>query len=145
MPWLVEKKSGIFHIGFRFRGEEITRSLKTRVERTAQAILHRVEETIDLVERGRLEVPTDADVGSFLLSDGKTCKPTVAPVKRIKAGELFDRYNESLPDDAIAAESLRFAGIHMRHVTLISPHRTGEERTARTSVVRGKNGRVTDE
>ena len=57
MPWLVEKKSGIFHIGFRFRGEEITRSLKTRVERTAQAILRRVEETIDLVERGRLEVP----------------------------------------------------------------------------------------
>ena len=84
MAWLVEKKSGIFHVGFRFGGEEITRSLKTRAERTAQAILHRVEETIDLVERGRLDVPADAEIGSFLLSDGKFSKPKPAPVKRLR-------------------------------------------------------------
>jgi len=30
-----------------------------------------VEESIRLVELGRLEIPPDADVASFLLSDGK--------------------------------------------------------------------------
>ena len=121
MAWLVKKKTGIFHLGIRFGGEELTRSLKTRSERVAQATLHRVEETIELVERGRLEIPADADVAAFLLSDGKieNRKPAAPKRKPLKLGELFEKYAASLPDNAVGPDSLRIAAVHMRHVARI--------------------------
>lgn len=93
MAWLVKKKSGIYHLGFRFVGEEIT--LKTRHERTAQAALHRIEETISLIERGRLEIPEEADVGTFMFSDGKIERPvqTCVRSKRLTLGQLFECYS----------------------------------------------------
>ena len=92
MAWLVRKNTGIIHLGFRFAGREINRSLKTRSERTAQAVLQRVEETIDLVERGRLELPEDADLATFILSDGKIEKRHTCPKRQITLGELFIEY-----------------------------------------------------
>jgi len=57
-----------FRIRFRYGGESYKRSLKTTDRCEANAILGRVEETIRLLERGRLEIPPDADPGVFILS-----------------------------------------------------------------------------
>lgn len=70
MAWLDRERSGIYHLGFNYGGRRFKRSLRTRDERSAEATLHRVEENIRLVTTGRLKIPLEADVPTFLISDG---------------------------------------------------------------------------
>ena len=77
-----------------------------------------IEENIELVERGRLEVPADADLMTFLVSDGRLAsKPKASG--QLQLGTLFEKYRESLPRDSHAPESLRISKIHMGHVARI--------------------------
>jgi hypothetical protein len=62
----LDPKSGNYYIRFRYGGMLFRRSLKTKDRREANAIRGRVTETILLVQRGRLEVPPEADPGIFL-------------------------------------------------------------------------------
>ncbi|NLF71295.1 MAG: site-specific integrase [Candidatus Anammoximicrobium sp.] len=63
-------------------------------------------------------MPRDADVPTFLLSDGKlNGKPTVA--SSITLASLFDKYRESLPDRSIEESTLYTARIHMNHVARV--------------------------
>ena len=55
--------SARYHIRFRYSGRAFKRALKTTDRGEAESVLGRVEETIRLLERGRLEMPTDADTG----------------------------------------------------------------------------------
>lgn len=71
MAWLQEDPSGNYHVSFRFGGRKFKRSLRTSKAKEAQSRLERLEENIRLVEAGRIEFPSDADVPTFLLSDGK--------------------------------------------------------------------------
>ncbi|MDA0589625.1 MAG: site-specific integrase [Planctomycetota bacterium] len=115
--------SGNFHLHFRFGGNRFKRSLHTKHERKAVAVASHVEENIRLVKEGRLELPDDADVPTFLLSDGKLVEtPKVA--KNISLGSLFDRFRELTPDGAFEATSLRTFRGHMKHVTRILGERT---------------------
>ena len=87
--------SGRFRIRFRLQGQEFNRSIKTKERREAKAILGRVEETIMLIERGRMTIPDDAELGQFVLSDGKISRRPEAPkLRSIK--ELFAQYELSL-------------------------------------------------
>ena len=67
----LDARNNRFLIRFRFAGVEYKRSLKTDDEVEAQTIRLRAEETIRLLERGRLELPEECDVAAFILSDGK--------------------------------------------------------------------------
>ena len=60
--------SGRHRIRFRFAGRAYKRSLKTQDRREARAVVGRVDEMIRLLERGRLELPTGAEPGAFILS-----------------------------------------------------------------------------
>ena len=85
---------------------------------------HRLEDTMELVNRGRMEIPEDIpDVAAFLLSDGKISNPR-RPAKRMFVGDLFTQNSVSLPENAITKETLRVAQIHMRYVARI----VGEKR-----------------
>lgn len=128
MAWIDCERTGIFQIGFCFGGRRVKRSLRTRDQRVAEAAMHRVEENIRLVTTGRLTIPLDADVASFLLSDGKLATKELALPKIILLGDLFERYSTSIPPDALAPETLRIAAIHMRHVVRI----IGQRRQLRT-------------
>ena len=76
MPWLEEHPtSGRFKICFRWGGKKLKKTIKTSSLEKAQGILVRFQENIDLLERGRLEVPSDVDLATFLLSDGKLTRP----------------------------------------------------------------------
>ena len=79
MAWLEQENTGIYHICFRYQGLRIKRSSRTRDVRKAEAMMGRIEENVELIERGRLQVPSDADVFSFLLSDGKINASKPAP------------------------------------------------------------------
>ena len=59
MAWL-EKRAERYRINDRFGGVEQQVSLRTEDRKEADACLHRFEENLRLVERGRLEIPAGA-------------------------------------------------------------------------------------
>ena len=75
----IDSKSGFFKVRFRLQGIACKRSLKTNDPKEAKAVVARIEETIRLVERGRLDMPTDADPVAFVMSDGKQTSTDIAP------------------------------------------------------------------
>lgn len=124
MAWLEQEDSGIYYICFRYQGVRIKRSTRTREESKAEAMLGRIDENIGLVERGRLYVPDHADVFSFLLSDGQINTNKPAKIQTLKLSELYRSYRDSLPADALGADTLRIAEIHSNHVSrIIGPSR----------------------
>ncbi len=65
MASLQREPTGMFHITFCYGGKRFKRSLNTKSEKKALGRKANIEETIDLVERGRLNVPTGADTTQF--------------------------------------------------------------------------------
>jgi hypothetical protein len=76
MAWL-EKRRDTYHICFWHSGRHFSRSLGTARKGKAEAAEARLEENLVDLERGRLELPADADLLTFLLSDGKLARPVV--------------------------------------------------------------------
>ncbi len=121
MPWLEEHPtSGRFKISFRWAGKKVRKTVRARSRADADAILKRFEETLDLVQRGRIEVPPDCpDIGAFLLSDGKVVpKPPSAaepPPKAVALREVVDRYLAVHANGAMEKNSLATAKVHLEH------------------------------
>lgn len=113
-----DEASGRYRIRFDFGSVEYKRSIKTKDRKTALGIQARIEETIRLLEQGRLEIPTGADPAAFILSDGKlTGKPVVS--KMVTLGELIERYQKSLPEGAKEANTLTTERLHCKHLVRI--------------------------
>ncbi len=75
---------------FRWVGKQYRRSCETRSEKEAQDIKARIEGTIRLLKQGRIQMPKDADPGTWIVSDGKvSVKPVV---KSDRFGEVCDQY-----------------------------------------------------
>ena len=98
-----DEASGRYRIWFRYAGKPYKRSLKTTEKREAEAVVGRVEETIRLLERGRLDIPSDADPGVFILSDGKLNWKLTAE-QEYTLEKLLDLYPKSLPEGAKSAD-----------------------------------------
>ena len=115
MAWLQTDPSGNFHISFRFGGQKYKRSLKTKDPVDANARLHRIEDTIRLVESGRIELPESVDLPVFLLSDGKfNSKPKVTVT--ISLEKLFERYFDEIPADSLEENTIKGMKTHQRHL-----------------------------
>jgi len=114
MAWL-ERRGERFRIAFRFRGEKFRVNLKATDQKEADGCLARLEENLRLVERGRLVVPPGADLGLFLLSDGKLEKP-VEVVRSIRLAELFRTYQTQFTAGAKEAITREMEDIHMKHL-----------------------------
>src|SRR6266404_9332117 len=91
-----DEASGRYRIRFNFGGQEFKRSLKTKDRKVALGLQARVEETVRLLEQGRLGIPAGADPAAFILSDGKLNQKPVAQRLLTLAG-LFAAYREQLP------------------------------------------------
>ena len=107
MAWL-EQRGDTFRIAFRFRGEKFRVNLKATEPKEANGCLSRLEENLRLVERGRLDVPPGADLGLFLISDGKLEKP-VELVRAVRLSELFQTYQTEFTVGAKADFFFEFA------------------------------------
>ena len=118
MAWLEREPSGQFHVRFRIGSRKFKRSLKTKSESEAETRRVRLEETIQLVESGRLTVPAHVDLPTYLLSDGRLEQPLAVP-NTATLGRLFDEYIESLPEGSMETNSLYTAKIHMNHLRRI--------------------------
>jgi integrase len=118
MAWLEQHPtSGRFKICFRWGGQQFKKTVKTTHRSEAEAILIRLEENISLVERGRLQMPPDADIATFLLSDGKmTQPPKVEPTpKPLTLEDLHDLYVKTLSGGPMEANSLQTTKMHLKH------------------------------
>ena len=119
MAWLEHhRSSATFHVVFRLGGQRFRQSLRTADEQEANTRLSRLEETIRLVESGRLVLPEHADPAAFLLSDGKL-NGKLQVAERLTLGDLVQRYRAALPDGSLEPESLRIAELHIRHFVRI--------------------------
>jgi len=115
MAWL-ERRGKRFRVVFRFKYQRFLAILKTTDTKEAEACLGRVEENLRLVERGRLTVPDGADLGLFLLSDGKLEKP-VSLARTVRLAELFATYQSQFTAGAKEVITRAMEDIHMKHVT----------------------------
>ena len=74
----------------------------------------RLEETIRLIELGRIDLPDSVDISTFLLSDGKTNQKSV--VREASLGDLFIRFFDSLPEGSLEPGSIAMMQIHRGHL-----------------------------
>lgn len=110
-----DKASGNYRIHFRCQGRQFQRSLKTVNLKEARGALGRIEETIRLIERGRLEIPDSVDPAEFVLSDGKLSQP-VEVSKTLRLSELIAIYQASLPKGAKEDSTLHSEKLHFNHL-----------------------------
>jgi integrase len=118
MAWLEQHPtSGRFKICFRWGGQQVKKTVKITKRSEAEAVRLRLEENIGLVERGRLQLPPEADIATFLLSDGKmTQPPKVEPSpKPLTWGELRDLYVAAHSYGAMETNSLQTVTMHLKH------------------------------
>lgn len=118
MAWLEQHRtSGHYHLCFRFGGKKYRRTLDTDDAKSAEATRLRFEENLVLLERGRFELPPDADLITFLLSDGKLAsKPVIASTPLL--GDVFDRYLATCGNGSMEATSLEMLALHLKQIRL---------------------------
>jgi len=108
-----DKAANTFLVRFRFNGRSYKRSLRTGNNREARAVLGRIEETILLIERGRLEMPVNADPAAFILSDGKRIGERRSG-GALSLKQLFEVYEAELPPGSKEESTLQGERIHFK-------------------------------
>ncbi len=111
----LDSTSGFYRIRFRYQGRPYKRSIKTADETRAGGVLARVKETIRDLERGRLEMPADADPGMFIMSDGKQIKKIVSE-RPNTLEDVLTTYQESIPLGAKAETTVNTEKFHIAHL-----------------------------
>lgn len=119
---LQQEPSGVFHILFCFGGRRFKRSLKTKSEGTAVHRKEEIEETIALVQRGRLTIPDDVFAVDFLMAGGKHIDrlPRMKPVPRQQLSHftlksLFEQFFGSIPRGNLESNTLKTMRTHAAH------------------------------
>lgn len=114
----LEQRGNRFRVTFRLGGKKFQVALKAIESKEAQNCLARLEENLRLVERGRLTIPEGADVGLFLLSDGKL-EQRVKPVKVMTVGELVTKYKATFTIGVKEKNTAQTENIHHGHAERI--------------------------
>ena len=90
--WL-DPRTDNYLIKFHFGGKRFTRSCQTQKEGAANLLKARVEETISLLNTGRLVMPEDTpDPGTWIISGGKVQqKPKLPSAERARLAMYANR------------------------------------------------------
>lgn len=111
----IEQRNGRFNVIFRYSGRRFVRSLKTSDEGKAVRRRDEIQETIDLVERGKLAVPKNADLVTFFLSGGNLSERP-KPVNTIALSTLCEMFFDNLPSGSLEPTTIGLMQIHRRHL-----------------------------
>ena len=114
----LEQRGNRYRVAFRLGGQKHQVAVKASDCKEAEACLARLEENLRLVERGRLTIPDGADVGLFLLSDGKL-EQRVKTVKVMTVGELVAKYKATFTVGAKEKNTARTEKLHLGHAERI--------------------------
>lgn len=113
-----DKRNGNYLVRFRYDGQQYQRSCRTTRAPQAKRILATVEETLDLLNTGRLSLPEDTEIGRWILSGGKsgvTARQCNTVPTRL--GEVCDKYFADQGQKA--ASTLVREKPHIRHLKRI--------------------------
>ena len=114
----LEQRGNRFRAIFRLGGAKHSVSVKAADRKDAEAGLVRLEENLRLVERGRLVIPDGADVGLYLVSDGRL-EQKVETARTTRLAELFRAYRENFTAGAKEKITRRMENIHLNHLLRI--------------------------
>ena len=115
MAWNELDASGNYFVCFRVGKKRFKRSLGTKNQKAADNLTARLEENLQLVARGRLVIPSAADVVAFLLSDGRINGPLTIP-EQTNLSRLFDAYFKSIPQGSLEDTTIGGMKIHRKHL-----------------------------
>ena len=88
-----DKRTGNWIVMFRFGGKQFRRSCETTSNSDAVSVKARVEDTIRLLNIGRISIPPDADPGVWIMSEGKlTEKPKLPKHELRRLDEICTAY-----------------------------------------------------
>lgn len=112
----IRKKGDGWHCTFRFRGKRYYFAIGSVSEGQARAKGIEVDETLDLIERGRLTIPEGTSLEDFVAAGGKA--PVIAVrCETITCKQLFDHYLSTHANGTIEASSLSTARTHLHQIT----------------------------
>jgi integrase len=114
----LEQRGKQFRVIFRLGGIKHSVSVKAADRREAEGCRNRVEENVRLVERGRLTIPEGADVGLFLVSDGRLEKK-VEYVRPTRISELFQAYRDTFTIGVKEKITRKMEDVHLDHLLRI--------------------------
>ena len=114
----LEQRGKQFRVVFRLGGIRHFVSIKAADRKEAEAGLARLEENLRLVERGRLTVPDGADVGLYLISDGRL-EQKIEISRTTRLAELFRAYRENFTVGVKEKVTRKMEDIHLKHLLRI--------------------------
>lgn len=111
----MRRKGEGWHCTFRFRGRRYYFAAGNLSEQQARAKGAEVDETLDLIGRGRLTVPEGVSLEDFVAAGGKVPVVAVRP-ETITVRQLFDHYLKTHGNGTIEVSSLGTARTHLNQV-----------------------------
>lgn len=112
----IRKKGDAYYCTFRFQGKRYYFTVGDISEAQALAKGTEVDETLNLIERGRLTVPDGVPLEEFVAAGGKA-PVVVERSETFTAGSLFDRYLTTLGNGTIEEKSLVTLRSHLKQVS----------------------------
>jgi hypothetical protein len=112
----IRKKGNAYYCTFRFQKQRYYFAIGQVSENQALAKGLEVDETLGLIERGRLTVPDGISFEDFVVAGGKAPTPTVRPTN-VGARKLFDHYLATHANGTIEASSLGTARSHLNQIS----------------------------
>ena len=122
-----DSKTGKARVFFRYGGRQWNRVLKAKSARAAGALCETIDQTIADLERGRLSLPPDVDVVTFMISGGAVTQTTspAPPAKTVMLGDLFDQFRAE-PPPHLESSTRRMQEIHFRRILEVFPSKSVE-------------------
>lgn len=116
MAWIeTDRRTGNFKVGFWLADRKIKRSLKTNNRTQAETVRGVVDQTLQAIERGWMQIPSGIDIGDFVLSGGRLNQQIIAP-RSVNLASLFDEYFECLPAGSLEDSTIEGMKVHRRRL-----------------------------
>lgn len=112
----ISKKGDAYYCTFRFRGTRHYFTVGKLTEDQARAKGVEVDETLALIERGRLAVPEGVALTDFVAAGGKVTVVSARP-ETLPARRLFDQYLATLSNGTVEESSLKTLRTHLARLT----------------------------
>lgn len=111
----ITKKGDSYYCTFRYQNRRHYFTIGKVTEKQAQAKGAEVDETVALMERGRLELPPGVTLEDFVANGGKVPVLAVRP-ETTTARQLFDHYLATHANGTVEENSLSTARTHLNQV-----------------------------
>ncbi len=123
MASLQKESTGIYHVTIRHNGERFKKSLRTKSGPKAQLELEDIEATVELIKRGRLQVPEGVNFVDFVLLKGNVAnlpKPEQPEINyAAPLSDIVRDFFADIPADSIEKNSLKTMSTHSKHLLRI--------------------------